>query len=163
MMKSFIVFAALIAFALAEVISDEEGNLYHLVPIRVRRQTTWGIEKNGPGATAHVQHQGTIFQNDKHHVTGSAFGSKSFPHGPLTVGGGARYNHIPSGSNVGVGVDHTPHFGTNVHADANVNLWRGNKGNTRLDAQGQYSKHFGGPWGNGRPNFGGGLTFTHRF
>lgn len=37
MMKSFIVFAALIAFALAEVISDEEGNLYHLVPIRVRR------------------------------------------------------------------------------------------------------------------------------
>ncbi|KAK9870777.1 hypothetical protein WA026_009738 [Henosepilachna vigintioctopunctata] len=148
------------------VAEDEFGENYVMVPLplsRQRRQTSVGIGRGmGGGTQVTLGHQGTIFQNDKHLVTGGGFASKQFrPVGPTTVGGNLGYQHIPSGSGINIGAQNTRHFGTDLQATGNVNLWR--QGNSRLDASGSYGRHYGGPWGTGRPNWGVGLNFNHRF
>lgn len=62
-----------------------------------------------------------------------------------------------------MGAEHTRHFGTDVSAGANLNLYRSPNRRTTLDANGSYNRHFGGPSGTGKPNWGAGLNFNHRF
>ncbi|KAK9727828.1 Attacin, C-terminal region [Popillia japonica] len=135
---------------------DEE---YILVPIsRVRRQTTGGVDSNG---RASISHTGTIVDNNRHHLIGSASASKQFrPNGPLTVGGTLDYTHKPSGSTLGVGASNTRGFGTDVSATGRYNFY--NKGGTSVFAEGNYGRHFGGPGGTGRPNYYGGVGVSHR-
>ena len=134
---------------------------YVLVPIsRVRRQaaTTWGVE----GTRGTVTHTGTLVNNNKHHLQGTAFASKQFkPNGPLTAGGNLDYTHKPSGSTLGVGASNTRGLGTDVSATGRYNFY--NKGNTNAFAQGSYDRHFRGPGGTGRPNYYVGLGLQHRF
>lgn len=95
-------------------------------------------------------------------MTGGAFASKPFrPSGPATVGGNVNYNHLPSGSGIGVNAAKTPRFGTDLGVQGNANLWR--KGNSRLDAVGSYQRHFGGQFGTGKPQAYAGLNFNHQF
>lgn len=54
-------------------------------------------------------------------------------------------------------------LGTDVSAQVGTRLWQSQNGRTDLNGQGSYNQHFGGPYGNSRPNFGGGLTLVHRF
>ncbi|CAH0561510.1 unnamed protein product [Brassicogethes aeneus] len=166
-MKLFLVFIATFVVAAYghEIVSSDDGELFYLVPVhRVRRQTTFDINKNGPGTRVTLGHKGTIYENPNHKVTGGAFASQQFrPTGPLTAGGNLGYQHKPSGSGLNVGADNTRGFGTNVNAQGNLNLLRSHNGNTRLDATGGYSRHFGGVGGTGRPNYNAGLNFNHRF
>lgn len=60
-------------------------------------------------------------------------------------------------------MQNTHRFGTDVSAQGNLNLYRGNNGRTTLDANAGYNRHFGGPGGTGKPNYGGGLQFNHRW
>lgn len=168
-----ILFAVCLAFVVADydLYQDEDGAQYVLVKLedsepiplqRQRRQTKVDVSKNGQGIRGTVSHTGTIVNNDRHRLDGTAFASKNFkPNGPITAGGNLDYLHKPSGSTVGIGAAHTPHWGTDVNANAKVNVWQ--KGNSRLDAVGQYGRHFGGPFGTGRPNAYGGIQFSHRF
>ncbi|CAH1370004.1 unnamed protein product [Tenebrio molitor] len=155
--------AGLAAVSAYEVVQDDQGQEFFLVPLhRQRRQTSVDISKSNPGVRATVSHQGTIFNNGDHRLDGGAFASKQFrPSGPATVGGKLGYSHVPSGSGLNVGAQRTQRFGTDVSATGNANLWR--RGNARLDAVGQYNRHFGGLGGTGRPNYYGGLQFSHRF
>ncbi|CAG2053832.1 unnamed protein product [Timema podura] len=50
-----------------------------------------------------------------------------------------------------------------LSAQAQANLWRSSNGRSSLDATGSYSRNYGGPYGTGRPNYGGFLNFNHRF
>lgn len=54
-------------------------------------------------------------------------------------------------------------LGTDINAQVGARLWQSQNGRTDLNGQGSYSQHLGGPYGNSRPNFGGGLTLVHRF
>lgn len=66
---------------------------------------------------------------------------------------------MPQGGSVGVGV-HRDGYGTTGTLQYNQNLWQGNKGNSRLDAYAQASKNFNH---HGKPSYGGGINFSHRF
>ncbi|XP_045460543.1 attacin-B-like [Harmonia axyridis] len=149
------------------LVEDQFGSEYLMVPMplqRQRRQTSVDIKKNPGGTQVTLGHKGTIFENDKHLVSGGGFVSKQFkPTGPTTLGGGLGYEHKPSGSGINLGASNTRGFGTDFSATGNANLWRSNDGNTRVDAYANYDRHYGGPWGTGRPNYGGGLQFSHRF
>ncbi|CAD7080677.1 unnamed protein product [Hermetia illucens] len=57
----------------------------------------------------------------------------------------------------------SPHSGFDLSFKGQTKLWESNNKRNTLHGTGQYSQHFGGPYGNSRPNFGGGLIFTHRF
>lgn len=54
-------------------------------------------------------------------------------------------------------------FGTDVGARLNNNVWQSRDGRSQLNAEANYNRHFGGPGGTGRPNYGVGLNFNHRF
>ncbi|KAL3265366.1 hypothetical protein HHI36_009573 [Cryptolaemus montrouzieri] len=169
MMKiAFVIVATICAVSNAQIfdiVEDEFGGEFALVPLplsRQRRQTTADINKGPSGTQVTLGHQGTIWDNGNHKVTGGGFASKQFrPTGPLTLGGNVGYEHIPSGSGVNLGASNTRGFGTDLSATGNANIWR--NGNSRLDATGSYGRHFGGPGGTGRPNWGVGLNFNHRF
>ncbi|KAI7815566.1 attacin 2, partial [Rhyzopertha dominica] len=122
------------------------------------------ISKSGQGTRVTVGHGGNLLDNRLHRLDASGFASKQFhPSGPLTVGGNLDYTHKPSGAGLGLGAQHTHRFGTDLSATGKVNLYRGNGGRTTLDANAQYNRHFGGPFGTGKPNYGGNVIFTHRF
>lgn len=128
------------------------------------RQTK--IDVGGRGRTAVVtgSHQGNIFDKNGHRLDGGASVSKQFhPNGPATIGGKLGYSHTPSGSNLNVGASHTKKFGTDLSVDGRGNIWRSNNGNTRLDAVGNYNRHYGGRGGTGKPNYYGGVELNHRF
>lgn len=59
-----------------------------------------------------------------------------------------------------IGAEHQ-RGGSNLNIEAQRNLWRANNGRSSLDASANYNRQFGN--GGGRPNYGAGLTFTHRF
>ncbi|RZC32121.1 uncharacterized protein BDFB_011474 [Asbolus verrucosus] len=165
MMYKLVVLALVSAAVVSayDVVQDEEGQEFYLVPLhRQRRQTNIGISKENPGVRITAGHKGTVFDNGNHRVDGGAFASKQFrPSGPATVGGQLGYSHVPSGSNLNVGAQHTQRFGTDLSASGRGNLWR--QGNSRLDAVGSYNRHYGGLGGTRRPNYYGGLQFNHRF
>ncbi|KAK9870783.1 hypothetical protein WA026_009743 [Henosepilachna vigintioctopunctata] len=147
-----------------EIAANEFGEHYLMVPlplIRHRRQTSVDISRGGGGTQVTAGHQGTIFRNDNHHVTGGGFISKQFHStGPTTVGGNVGYQHIPSGSGINLGASNTRGFGTAVSATGNANIW--SSGNSRLDLTGSYGRHFGGAWGTGPPDYEVALTFNKK-
>ncbi|KAJ3646418.1 hypothetical protein Zmor_024007 [Zophobas morio] len=165
-MNKLLVFVfACIAVSSAYVVQVADGQEYYLVPLHRQRRQTTGVDISkgaGGGVRTTLNHQGTIFNNGVHRLDGAASASKEFrPSGPLSVTGQLGYSHIPSGSGLNVGAQHTHRGGTDLSASGNANLW--SKGNSRLDAVGTYSRHYGGPWGTGKPDYYGGLQFTHRF
>ncbi|XP_018563819.1 sarcotoxin II-1-like [Anoplophora glabripennis] len=164
-MKFFVFFVAAVAVAVAvpiEVAEDEEGQQYYLVPVsREKRQATkWGVSNTGVG----LSHSGTILNNDNHRLDGSAYAAKNFgSHGlrPDQVGGRLDYAHKPSGSGAFISADNARRYGTDVNAGAQYNFVH--KNNLDVGVVGQYGRHFGGPFGTGRPQGYVGLTATGRF
>lgn len=137
---------------------------YEAMPtLRVRRQTVFGgITPGNPGVTGTIGAKGNIFNQNGHSLDGSGQISRTFrPVGPTVVGAGLDYQGPRGGASVNA--NHARGFGTDVGASANANLWRGNNGRSSLDANANYGRHFGGPFGTGRPNYGVGATFNHRF
>lgn len=53
--------------------------------------------------------------------------------------------------------------GTDVDARVNAHIWQSKNGRSELNGEANYNKHFGGPSGNSRSNYGGGINFIHRF
>ncbi|XP_063901032.1 uncharacterized protein LOC135120597 [Zophobas morio] len=156
---------ACFAVSSAYVIQDRDGEEYYLAPLHRQRRQTTGFdiskEANG-GIRTSANYLGTIFNNGVHRLVGGASISKEFrPSGPLSVAGQLGYSHIPSRSGLNIDVQRTSRGGTDFSATGNANLWR--NGNSRLDAVGSYTRHYGGPWGTGRPNYYGGLQFSTRF
>ncbi|KAJ3646420.1 hypothetical protein Zmor_024009 [Zophobas morio] len=165
-MNTILVFAfACFAASSAYNVQDARGQEYYLVPLHRQRRQATGVDIRGGaggGVRTSLNHQGTIFNNGVHRLDGAASASKQFhPSGPLSVTGQLGYSHVPSGSGLNVGAQHTHRGGTDLSASGNANIWR--RGNSRLDAVGNYNRHYGGPWGTGRPNYYGGLKFSHRF
>lgn len=64
--------------------------------------------------------------------------------------------------NVNADVTHSK-AGTNVYVDGQARLWQSQNKRHEIHGQGSYGQHFGGPYGNSRPNYGGGLVYRHRF
>lgn len=62
-----------------------------------------------------------------------------------------------------MGVDHTRHQGRNLNAEAQARLWQSQDRRTDITGQANYGRHYGGPSGTGRPNYGAGVVFRHRF
>lgn len=81
--------------------------------------------------------------------------------GPTQFGGGLGYK----GDQFQAGVDanHVQGYGTDLSARAGANLWKSRDGSTSLDATANYDRHFGGPYGSGRANYGGFLNLSKRF
>lgn len=149
----------------AEAVYDVPYTLlqqYDAQPIRVRRQIYGGITPGNPGKTVTLGAQGNIYNNNGHSVDGHAQVSRTFqPAEPTSIGGGLDYKGPRAGASVNV--DHVHRFGTNVGAQGNMNVWRSNNGRSTLDANAGYNQHFGGPFGNSRPNYNVGANFIHRF
>lgn len=140
----------------------------HYVPIplehiRVRRQTVFGgITPGNPGKTAIIGASGNIFNKDGHSLDAHGQVSRTYrPTGPTSVGGGLDYQGPRGGASINA--NHVHRFGTDVNAQGNVNVWRSQNGMSSLDANANYNRHFGGPFGSGKPNYGAGAMFTHRF
>nr|CAD7587587.1 unnamed protein product [Timema genevievae] len=140
---------------------------------RVRRQSGGGLtvdatRTQGGGTLMSAQGSGTVWRSADRQSQVDLNGHVSRVYGgpggnsPPTYGGGASYNHNGRGG-VGVDVSRTPGYGTQLSAQAQANLWRSRNGMSSLDATGSYSRNFGGPYGTGRPNYGGFLNFNHRF
>lgn len=60
-------------------------------------------------------------------------------------------------------VERNRQTGTNVNVEAQARLWQSQNRQSTLDANANYQRNFGGQFGTGRPNYGAGLTFRHRF
>lgn len=60
-------------------------------------------------------------------------------------------------------VDRNRQAGTNVNLDAQARLWQSQNRKSTLDGNANYQRNFGGQFGTGRPNYGVGLNFRHRF
>ncbi|KAF7268742.1 hypothetical protein GWI33_018094 [Rhynchophorus ferrugineus] len=186
-MKSFLVVAFLVAVATAQqytiedeediyrqdsIVEDEAGQQYYLVPLsRTKRsepekkntqpQTDWKVES--PGILT-VSHKGTILDNNKHQLDGMGYVQKNLRgHGiePEVFGGGLKYTHKPSESNLKIGADHARGFGTKLHADATYNIYHSK--NADVGLTGQYSRVIDTPIGNLKPNWGVFLGGQYRF
>lgn len=140
---------------------DEDA--YEAMPqLRVRRQVFGGITPGNPGVTGTIGARGNIFNQNGHSLDASGQISRTFrPVGPTVVGGGLDYQGPRGGASVNA--NHARGFGTDLGASANANLWRSQNGRSSVDANANYGRHFGGPFGTGRPNYGVGATFNHRF
>ncbi|KAF7268741.1 hypothetical protein GWI33_018093 [Rhynchophorus ferrugineus] len=111
------------------IVEDEDGQQFYLLPLgRSKRQTSWQIKNPGIATISH---------------TGGGFA-------PETYGGNVGYIHKPTGSNLGVGADHTRGSGTNVHASGTYNFLKTKNG--ALGLTGEYGRNLGGP--GGKPNWG---------
>nr|AFZ78839.1 prolixicin antimicrobial protein [Coptotermes formosanus] len=64
--------------------------------------------------------------------------------------------------NVGVDVQRERGVGTVVRGTAEGNIYRSRDGNTRLDAEGHYSRVLNGP-ARGQRDYGAGIRFSHRW
>ncbi|XP_055383834.1 diptericin-D-like [Condylostylus longicornis] len=53
--------------------------------------------------------------------------------------------------------------GFDVNLGGAAKVWESQNGRNQLFGTGTYSQHLGGPYGNSRPNVGGGATFIHKF
>lgn len=53
--------------------------------------------------------------------------------------------------------------GTNVNAQVGGTVWQSGNGRSKIEANGNYGRQFGGPGGTSRPNYGGNIKFTHKF
>lgn len=143
-----------------QMIADQDAPM--LQP-RVRRQTVFGgVTPGNPGVTGTIGASGNVFNRNGHSLDASGQISRTFhPAGPTVVGGGLDYQGPRGGATVNA--NHAHRFGTDVGASANANLWRSHNGMSSLDGNANYNRHFGGPSGTGRPNYGVGATFRHRF
>lgn len=52
---------------------------------------------------------------------------------------------------------------TDLNAEARGRLWQSDDSRSSLDGNAFYQRQYGGQFGTQRPNYGGGVTFTHRF
>ncbi|KAF7268743.1 attacin-B-like [Rhynchophorus ferrugineus] len=186
-MKSYLVVAFLIAIAAAQpypiedeenayrqdsIVEDEEGQQYHLIPLsrskrsepakkNTQAQTDWQIRK--PGILT-VSHKGTILDNKNHQLGGMGYVQKNLRgHGiePEVLGGGLKYTHIPSNSNLKIGADHARGLGTNLKASGTYNIYHSK--NADLGLTGQYNRVINTPYGNLKPNWGVYLGGQYRF
>ncbi|XP_055383843.1 diptericin-D-like [Condylostylus longicornis] len=57
----------------------------------------------------------------------------------------------------------SPKQGFDVGLGATAKVWESPNGRNQLFGTRTYSQHLGGPYGNSRPNVGGGATFIHKF
>ncbi|XP_060531972.1 uncharacterized protein LOC132705412 [Cylas formicarius] len=167
-MKVFAVLILCVSLCHAQDLNDDAESVkvpqWYLVPLhRNRRQTNWSL--SGPKLTGSVSHQGTIFNSPNHRLDGSAYASKNFAQSrglqPDMMGGRLDYSHKPTGSGVSVGADHMRGGGTDLSATGRYNIY--NTKNWNVGVSGEYSRHFGGPGGTGRPNYGAFLSATGRF
>ncbi|XP_017783158.1 PREDICTED: uncharacterized protein LOC108567297 [Nicrophorus vespilloides] len=155
-------FAACLASSF-EIFEKENGELFYLVPLneehnRVRRQTKANVDNNGVS----LSHTGKLFENQNHRLDGTAFGQKDFKnHGPLTAGGNLDYNHKPTGSNLNLGASNTRGFGTDVSAKGQYNFL--NSKRTQAGVGAYYNRHFGGPGGSRRPDYGAFVSARYNF
>uniref|UniRef100_A0A6P7GBI6 Uncharacterized protein LOC114340065 isoform X1 n=1 Tax=Diabrotica virgifera virgifera TaxID=50390 RepID=A0A6P7GBI6_DIAVI len=163
-MKYLIVFASFLLFAAAlpvDVIEDEEGQEYALLPLhRERRQLKWGLNQSGYG----LSHSGNLFNNNNNRLDGTVSASKAWgSHGlkPDTFGGRLDFANKPSSSSAFVGADRTRGYGTDVNAGLKYNFLQ--KKNWNGDISGQYGRHFGGPGGTGKPQAGVFLNLNGKF
>ncbi|XP_023024624.1 attacin-A [Leptinotarsa decemlineata] len=163
-MKCFVFTILCLALSAAiplDFIEDVNGEQYYIVPVsREKRQTNWGISNTGFGAS----HRGTLFDNNRHRLDGTASAGKNFgSHGlrPDQIGGRLDYNHKPSGSSAFIGADRTRGWGTDVAAGGRYNIHQSK--NFGVDLTGQYGRHFGGPGGTGKPEAGVFLNAHGRF
>ncbi|XP_076260227.1 attacin-B-like [Rhynchophorus ferrugineus] len=154
------------------IAEDEEGQQYYLIPLsRSKRsepekkntqpQTDWQIRD--PGILT-VSHKGTISNNENHRLEGMGYAQKNLRgHGiePEVFGGGLKYTHIPSESNLKIGADHAPGFGTNLKASGTYNMYHSK--NADVGLTGQYSRVIDTPYGNLKPNWGVFLGGQYRF
>ncbi|XP_046988041.1 diptericin A [Schistocerca americana] len=64
---------------------------------------------------------------------------------------------------IDVNVHREKGVGTVLDAQGQGNIFRSDDGKTRVDVQGQYERVIRGPARHSKPNFSGGITFSHRF
>ncbi|XP_046383613.1 uncharacterized protein LOC124154126 isoform X2 [Ischnura elegans] len=64
---------------------------------------------------------------------------------------------------VEVGVSRGEGGSRRVEARGEGNVWQSNDGRGRVDVHGHYSRDYGGRYGTQRPNYGGGIRYSHRF
>lgn len=135
---------------------------------RVRRQATVDVTRNTrTGSTSvSLQGQGNLWARGPHRVDGNAHYSRVFGgrQGTMhpTYGGGLTYSNS-NGASAGVDISRQRPFGTQVSVQAQRALWRSNDGRTSVDANANWSRNYGGAFGTSRPNYGGMVTFRHRF
>lgn len=60
-------------------------------------------------------------------------------------------------------LDRNPQTGTNLNVEAQARLWQSPDRRSTLDGTANYQRNYGGQFGTGRPNYGAGLNFIHRF
>ncbi|XP_022226079.1 diptericin-A [Drosophila obscura] len=56
-----------------------------------------------------------------------------------------------------------PRQGFDLSLSGRAPVWQSQNGRHSFDATGQYGQHFGGPYGNSRPQFGAGGQYTFKF
>lgn len=60
-------------------------------------------------------------------------------------------------------VERNRQIGTNLNVEAQARLWQSQNRRSTLDGTANYQRNYGGQIGTGRPNYGVGLNFIHRF
>lgn len=60
-------------------------------------------------------------------------------------------------------VERNRQAGTNLNLEAQARLWQSQNRRSTLDGTANYQRNYGGQFGTGRPNYGVGLNFVHRF
>ncbi|XP_046383618.1 uncharacterized protein LOC124154129 [Ischnura elegans] len=81
------------------------------------------------------------------------------PGAPSPQGGGQSGDR----GGVEVGVSRGEGGSRRVEARGEGNVWQSNDGRGRVDVHGHYSRDYGGRYGTQRPQYGGGIRYSHRF
>lgn len=137
------------------------------IPLRIqrreKRQVYGGVTNGQPGGIqGTLGAGGTLYNNNGHRVDGHGQVSKNWgPKGPTTLGGGLDYTGPRGGASINA--QHQHRLGTSVGAEGRYNVYSSPNGRTTVDAHGGYGRHFGGPFGNSKPDYNVGVGLNHRF
>ncbi len=137
--KVFILFA-LIAATHSYVLQDEQQDLQQQL-VADEKYYFDNINRQNQPQTYYIQRENDEFLADTQHQ---------------------RQKRQDRGS-VSATVDRSRQTGTNVNVEAQARLWQSQNRQSTLDANANYQRNFGGQFGTGRPNYGVGLNFRHRF
>ncbi|XP_017771935.1 PREDICTED: uncharacterized protein LOC108559235 [Nicrophorus vespilloides] len=159
MFKLLIVFALCMSMGIALYLESPEpfynsnGDEFYLYRNnhlhRQRRQISIGTGSDG----SHVQRTQELINDKNRKVDLTSFTSTN-PQNQMTVGQQLDYLDKRTDSAFKLAGQHTQNYGTDLQAAGQYNFLRTNDGRGTIGLAGEYSRHFGGPWGTQQPNYG---------
>ncbi|XP_071440963.1 uncharacterized protein [Hetaerina americana] len=128
-----------------------------IVPVSESRTMSTEFSREIP-----LEDEPKFIPSEEESVVGARSRRSTQPGANVPQGGGQSGGSSDRGQ-VDVSVSRGEGGGRRVEARGEGNVWQSNDGRGRVDVHGHYSRDYGGRYGTGRPEYGGGIRYSHRF